>query len=87
MTYAGADQRAQRRVDEVQNPAVQEGARDPKEHQDDGEDEQHAQKGSEVKFGLRLDRKQLLKSARVDEGWESYLVCFRFFHYCTRQKF
>ncbi len=68
MTYAGADQCAQRRVDEVQNPAVQEDARDPKEHRDHGADEQHAQTGSEVIFGLRLDRKQLLKSTRGDEG-------------------
>ncbi len=65
MTYAGEDQRAQRRVDEVQNPAVQEDARDPKGHQDHGADEQHAQTGSEVIFGLRLDRKQLLKSAQL----------------------
>lgn len=60
MTYAGEDQRAQRRVDEVQNPAVQEDAQDPEEHHDDEADEQHAVTGREVIFGLRLDRKQLL---------------------------
>lgn len=52
---AGEDQRAQRRVDEVQNPAVQEDAQDPKEHQDDGADEQHAVTGSEVIFGLQRE--------------------------------
>ncbi len=40
----------QRRVDEVQNPAVQEDAQDPEEHHDDEADEQHAVTGSEVIF-------------------------------------
>lgn len=52
MTYAGEEQRAKRRVDEIQNPVVHEDAKEPKEHQDDETHEQHAVTGSEVILGL-----------------------------------
>lgn len=67
-TYTGEDQRTQRRIDEVQNPAVQEDAKDPKEHQDDEAHEQYPVTGSEVILGLWLDRRYLWTSAYVNDS-------------------
>lgn len=64
VTYAGEEQRAKRRVDEIQNPVVHEDAKEPKEQQDDETHEQHAVTGSEVILGLWLDRKQIYNSDR-----------------------
>lgn len=54
-THASKDQSAQRRVDQIHNPVVQEDAEDTKEEEDGGAHAQHAITGSEVKPGLWLD--------------------------------